>query len=94
MPINKNSPEHFQENADFIKALGHPIRLCILYHLITSETSNVGLMQNCINIPQSTLSQHLSILRYAGIVAGKRKGNQIIYSIADQRAEQILNIFI
>jgi len=94
MPFNKNSPDHFQEDADFIKAMGHPVRLCILYHLLTSETSNVGLMQKCMNIPQSTLSQHLSILRYAGIVAGNRKRNQMIYRISDQRAEQVLNIFI
>lgn len=94
MSLNKNSPDDFQGNADFLKALGHPVRLCILYHLLISEISNVGLMQKCINIPQSTISQHLSILRNTGIVAGKRKGNQIIYSISDQRVEQVLRIFI
>lgn len=93
MSLNIHSPDVFQDDADFLKAMGHPVRLCILHYLSTTETSNVRLMQECMSIPQSTLSQHLSILRYAGIVIGRRNGNQINYRISDQRAKQILHFF-
>ncbi len=94
MTLHKHSPDVFQGDADFLKAMGHPIRLCILHYLSKAEISNVRLMQECINIPQSTLSQHLSVLRYAGIVVGQRKGNEINYRITDQRARQVLNLFL
>jgi len=93
MSLNKHSPGVFQDDADFLKAMGHPIRLCILHYLSTTETSNVRLMQECISVPQSTLSQHLSVLRYAGIVIGQRNGNEVNYQISDQRAKQILHLF-
>lgn len=86
------SSDAYQTDADFLKAMGHPLRLCILHYLSKTETSNVRLIQECINIPQSTLSQHLSVLRYAGIVTGNRKGNEIYYQIVDQRVRQVLDI--
>jgi ArsR family transcriptional regulator len=52
-------------------------------------------MQNCLEIPQSTVSQHLQKLRTAGIIVGKRKGLEVNYKIKNQRIEKLIKaIFI
>jgi DNA-binding transcriptional ArsR family regulator len=85
------SPATFQRDADLLKALGHPIRLCILKGLLEVESCNVSYMQACLSVPQSTLSQHISVLRNAGIVAGTRDGLVIHYRIIDQRTRDLLS---
>ena len=90
MEIHEMSPAIFQGEADFLKAMGHPIRLCILKGLSDVKSCNVSHMQACLSVPQSTLSQHLAVLRKAGIISGKRKGPEIIYQITDGRVRKIL----
>lgn len=79
--------------ADILKAIGHPTRLCIVCRLI-NEDLNVTQMQDCLNVPQSTVSQNLSILKSAGIIKGNRKGSQIIYSLIDEDVRQIIRIIL
>ena len=75
--------------ARLLKALGHPIRYCIVEGLLTGE-QNVLTMVNCVGVPQPTVSQHLNILKAAGIIKGERHGNQISYSVCCDEAEQII----
>ncbi|MEL7609020.1 MAG: metalloregulator ArsR/SmtB family transcription factor [Bacillota bacterium] len=70
------------EKAEFLKALAHPVRLCIL-RMLLDGSSNVTQMNCCIGASQSNLSQHLAKLRSAGIVKGTREGAEIYYSIKD-----------
>ncbi|MNY81868.1 HTH-type transcriptional repressor SmtB [compost metagenome] len=49
-------------------------------------------MQECLDLPQSTVSQHLQKLRSAGIVATEHNGLEVNYVLADQRIEQIIPI--
>lgn len=49
-------------------------------------------MQECLDLPQSTVSQHLQKLRSAGIVATERNGLEVNYVLADQRIEQMIPI--
>jgi predicted transcriptional regulator len=86
------SPAFFQQDADLLKAMGHPIRLCILKGLMDVESCNVSYMQACLSIPQSTLSQHLAVLRHAGIIAGDRDGLIINYRMISQRTRDILDV--
>ncbi|WP_308639815.1 ArsR/SmtB family transcription factor [Paenibacillus silvisoli] len=83
----------FQEAADLLKALAHPVRLCIVQGLLQKGSCNVGYMQECLNLPQSTVSQHLQKLRHFGIVATDRNGLEVNYMIADDRVKQIIQIF-
>ncbi|HEX2953538.1 MAG TPA: metalloregulator ArsR/SmtB family transcription factor, partial [Bacillota bacterium] len=52
--------------AELLKSIAHPIRLCIVKGLIEQGECNVNTMQDCLQIPQSTLSQHLAKLRDLG----------------------------
>lgn len=83
----------FAEVAETLKALAHPIRLCIVKGLMEKGECNVSHMQNCLGAPQSTVSQHLQKLRSAGIIEGVRSGLEINYRVCDQRVIQLISIF-
>ena len=74
-----------------MKAISHPHRLCIIKGLIDSSC-NVSRIQECLQLPQSTVSQHLSKLKAAGIVKGDRNGLEIRYSVVDEEVMAITNI--
>lgn len=84
--------EQYEDMAEILKALGHPVRLCIVSSLIQRDNPcNVTTMQNCLNIPQSTVSQHLSKLKAAGIIEGKRDGLEINYCVVNETVIKIIN---
>lgn len=76
--------------AELLKALGHPVRLCIAKGLIEKGRCNVSYMQECLEVSQSGISQHLSKLKNAGIVKGFRTGNEIYYEVVSQPARSII----
>ncbi|HEX9058625.1 MAG TPA: metalloregulator ArsR/SmtB family transcription factor [Clostridia bacterium] len=78
----------YEKKAEKIKALAHPHRLCIVKGLIENKC-NVTKIQDCLELPQSTVSQHLSKLKAAGIIEGERNGPEISYSVVD---EDVINI--
>ena len=82
----------YNEIAEALKVLAHPVRLCIVKSLFDNGECNVGHMYTCLEIPQSTVSQHLQKLRAAGIIEGKRKGLEIIYKIKDKRMGKLINL--
>ena len=81
-----------EEAAEMLKALAHPVRLCIVRGLWREGTCNVTHMQECLDMPQSTISQHLGKLRQAGIIEGDRQGLEVRYSLKDDRVRKILEI--
>lgn len=78
-----------KEKAEILKALGHPIRYCIVEGLLAGE-QNVAKMVNCTGVPQPTVSQHLNILKAAGVLEGHRNGNQMLYSVCSKEAKKIV----
>ena len=92
MGFYKGNPQLFEEKADLIKALAHPVRLCIVKNLMEAGSANVTTMQNCLEAPQSTISQHLAKLKSAKIIRGERKGLEVYYSVSDEKAKEIIKI--
>lgn len=80
----------FNEVAEILKAMGHPARLCILNGIIQTGGCNVSHMQDCLELPQSTISQHLQKLRSAGIIEGTRNGTEITYTLKNQKVLEII----
>ena len=89
-----NNFNKFNEATEILKVLAHPVRLCIVRGLIEKGNCNVSHMQDCLQTPQSTISQHLQKLRSAGIVSGNRNGVEIQYSICDERVKSIVKAII
>jgi len=81
----------YEKKADKLKVLAHPHRLCIIKGLIEKKC-NVSKIQECMELPQSTVSQHLAKLKAAGIIDGERNGLEICYSVVDQEIAEIVKL--
>jgi DNA-binding transcriptional ArsR family regulator len=88
-----NNLKAYNEAADTLKALAHPVRLCIVKGLLDKGRCNVTFMQECLELPQSTVSQHLQKLRSMGIVETDRNGLEIGYTLASEKVKKLLQIF-
>ena len=73
-----------EEAAAFLKALSHSGRLMILCHLAAGERS-VTELEALIGARQAAVSQQLARLRLEGLVATRREGKAIFYTIRDPR---------
>ncbi|MFZ7101645.1 MAG: ArsR/SmtB family transcription factor [Peptococcaceae bacterium] len=82
--------KELSRKADILKAIAHPVRLCIVKNLLDINSCNVTAMQNCLDIPQSTVSQHLAKLKSAGIIEGERHGVEIIYKVVNAEVKKIV----
>lgn len=79
-----------KQKAEILKALGHPIRYCIVEGLLSGE-QNVATLVDCLRVPQPTVSQQLQILKAAGILEGRRVGNEMHYSVVSPEARKIVS---
>lgn len=70
----------FELHAELLKALAHPRRLEII-HLLRDQELAVSDIHTMLDLPQANISQHLMILRDAGVVATRRDGKHIFYSL-------------
>lgn len=78
-----------RRRATVLKAMGHPSRLAIMEAIAIRERS-VGELQAIVGSDLSTVSRHLSVLKNAGIVADRKQGLQVFYSL---RVPCVLNFF-
>lgn len=83
--------KEYEKKAEKLKAIAHPQRLCIIKGLIENQC-NVTKIQECMNLPQSTVSQHLSKLKSAGIIEGHRSGLEICYRVVDQETISLVEL--
>ncbi|MDZ7797844.1 MAG: metalloregulator ArsR/SmtB family transcription factor [Candidatus Marinimicrobia bacterium] len=91
----KRDYEDLEQKAEILKAIAHPVRLCILRGLSNEGSSNVGNMKTCLDIPQATVSQHLAKMKAVGIIKGKRKGTQVIYKLTNvANIDQLIKSFL
>lgn len=85
-----NVNDEIIKKADILKAIAHPVRLCIARGLLESGERKVTDMQQCLDVPQSTISQHLTRLKAAGVVEGKRNGVEIYYYLVDEDVKKVI----
>jgi len=71
----------FKLHADTLKALANPKRLEII-NLLRDQRLNVQQIEEMLDLPQSNLSQHLSVLRKFNIVNTKKEGKEVFYKIS------------
>jgi ArsR family transcriptional regulator len=84
------NPELYYEKSELLKAMAHPARLCIIRGLMAQGGCNVSHVQSCLDLPQSTISQHLAKLRSLGIIEGKRRGLEVYYRVVNEDARKIV----
>jgi ArsR family transcriptional regulator len=79
-----------QKAPAILRALGHPQRIQILDMLATGEKC-VCEMLPVLNAPQPNISQHLIVLRAAGIVESERRGSNVYYWLTAPEISQVVN---
>ena len=77
--------------AAFFRALAHPVRIRILELLVTGERS-VQELQEALGVDQPVVSQQLAVLRSTNIVAGRKEGVSVRYSVRDPLIADLLKI--
>lgn len=75
------SPRDYRAGAEVFKALGQPSRLLIIDELSGGEKC-VSDLTKLIGHDVSTVSNHLAVLRNAGLVTDERRGQQVFYRLA------------
>ena len=74
-------PEADLELAELAKALGHPARVQIVRLLVRREACVCGDIVDELPLAQSTVSQHLKVLKEAGLVKGEIDGPRVCYCV-------------
>jgi DNA-binding transcriptional ArsR family regulator len=78
--------------AKLLDGFANPIRLSILLLLSRNDETNVGELVEAIRVPQPRVSDHLRCLTWCGYVRSRRDGNNVFYSIADERVLGVLQL--
>ena len=73
--------EKLHYSSELMRALAHPLRLKILEFIDSQGAINVNKIYNTLNIEQSITSQHLKILKMAGVVHAEKSGKFVTYEI-------------
>jgi ArsR family transcriptional regulator len=84
-------PDVSRLKAEFFKTLGHPVRIRILEQL-RDEGRTVSELLGVLDVEQPYLSQQLGVLRRAGVVEGDRDGASVVYTLADPRVADLLDV--
>ncbi|WP_404980554.1 ArsR/SmtB family transcription factor [Carboxydichorda subterranea] len=85
--LNSSSP---RKAARLLRALGHQDRLRIVLELARSEACVCHLTAT-LGLRQAAVSQHLAVLRRAGIVKARRDGLYVLYRLANPRVPALLD---
>ncbi len=87
-----NDYNKYNEMAELLKTIAHPVRICIIRGLLEKGECNVTYMQSCLGTPQSTVSQHIQKLKSAGIIEGRRSGLEIYYKVKNEKVAELIRL--
>jgi ArsR family transcriptional regulator, zinc-responsive transcriptional repressor len=83
------SREILDAAGELLRALAAPVRIAIVLQLHASQRC-VHELVDALGVPQPLVSQHLKILKAAGVVAGERSGREVLYRLADHHLAHIV----
>jgi len=84
--------KEYDTESEIFKALSHPIRIKILMGLKHHNNCNVSLMAEKLQIPQSSVSQHLAMMKSRGIIYPKKDKVKTCYQIVNPLVLKILEL--
>jgi DNA-binding transcriptional ArsR family regulator len=83
--------DRLEKAARCLRVLAHPIRLMII-HLLGDGELSVQELEKAVGISQSSVSQHLSLLKDKEILESRRVAQQVFYRLRDPRMLQLTAI--
>ena len=78
--------------ARLCKALAHPARIQLLRHLIDVGECYFGNLADVLPLAPSTISQHVSILKEAGLIEGSSDVQRVCYCVNPARLQQLKRV--
>src|SRR5258705_12783026 len=88
-PSDLPSRDVLDTAGDLLRALAAPVRIAIVLQLRESARC-VHELVDALAVPQPLVSQHLRILKAAGVVAGERSGREVMYQLVDHHLTDIV----
>lgn len=88
-PVKLVSDPTAEEFAKLAWAIAHPARVQIIRLLIGREACVCGEIVDCLPLAQSTVSQHLKILKESGLIQGEVDGPKVCYCIEANQLERL-----
>jgi DNA-binding transcriptional ArsR family regulator len=88
--MNDELRNRFQRQARLLKALAHPLRLEMVCGL-RGHPCTQTFIADTLGIPQSSVAQHLKVLRTEGLIRAERRGVEVVFSIADPVVTDIID---
>jgi len=83
--------EVFEVQAEYFKALSHPVRIKILYYLKKGERCVCEIVPY-LKEEQSNVSRHLAALKRAGILSSRKEGVSVYYRVEDENVYKIVDL--
>lgn len=82
--------EKLEAAASKLRAIAHPMRIAVIDLLHEKELSVTEIYKR-LSIEQASASHHLNILKTKGVLASKRRGKKIFYSLKNQTLTEIID---
>jgi ArsR family transcriptional regulator len=88
-PVPERPPATLAAAGDLLRALAAPVRIAIVLQLRLSERC-VHELVGALGVTQPLISQHLRVLKSAGVVRGDRHGREVVYRLVDEHLSHIV----
>ncbi|MDQ2706517.1 MAG: metalloregulator ArsR/SmtB family transcription factor [Actinomycetota bacterium] len=88
-PAPTRAPHTLAAAGDLLRALAAPVRIAIVLQLRESERC-VHELVDALRVTQPLISQHLRVLKAAGVVYGERNGREVVYRLVDEHLSHIV----
>jgi DNA-binding transcriptional ArsR family regulator len=93
-PAVAEAPAHppaavLNDAGDLLRALAAPVRIAIVLQLRAADRC-VHELVDALDVAQPLISQHLRVLKTAGVVQGERRGREVVYRLADDHLAHIV----
>ncbi|WP_420150036.1 ArsR/SmtB family transcription factor [Spirosoma sp.] len=93
-PINITDDQAFDQAAELLKTLAHPLRIRLILLLANKRSMNVSALQRRLKVDQTTLSYQLTRMRNRGLLESVRQGKEIHYSLADSALGELMRLVL
>ena len=88
-PVQVRDQRVLHDAGELLRALAAPVRIAIVLQLRTSERC-VHELVDALGVAQPLISQHLRVLKSAGVVCGERHGREVMYRLVDEHLAHIV----
>lgn len=88
-PRAEHPPRMLSEAGDLLRALAAPVRIAIVLELREQDRC-VHELVDSLGVAQPLISQHLRVLKAAGVVHGERHGREVVYRLVDEHLSHIV----